>query len=132
MDALRRAYTTLDLPVGASPRDLRRQFRKLVRRWHPDRFGGDPQGQAEAAQRMRDINAAYELICSSGVGSVTAEPPPPVVSTEPRDRVTRPLDRSAIDGIVNSVGTESPVDVLLEFIGWAWPLFLALLINPPR
>ena len=134
MDPLRKAYATLDAPFGTPRRDLRRQFKKLVRRWHPDRFVGDPQGQAEAARRMREINAAYEVVCSSETSPDTSPPreAPPVVSTEPRDRVTRPLSRSAIDGIVQSVGTGSPIDVLLEFIGWSWPLFFALLINPPR
>jgi hypothetical protein len=83
---------------------------------------------------MREINAAYELLRHSSAprppsetleGSVAA----PV---EPRERVTRPFSRSAVDGIVWSIGTESPLDVLLGFLAWSWPLFLALLINPPR
>ena len=33
-----------------------------MRRWHPDRFQSNPVGQAEASQRLRDINLAYELV----------------------------------------------------------------------
>lgn len=60
MDPLRRAYAMLEVSPGASIREVRRQFKKLVRRWHPDRFPVDPQGRVEAARRMTEINAAYK------------------------------------------------------------------------
>lgn len=136
MDALRNAYATLGLAPGSSARDVRRQFKKLVKRWHPDRFGSDPQGQSEAAQRMREINAAYELIQSADRAPAASTAPtradPGVTHAEPRDRVSQTLGRSAVEGIVRSIGTESPVDVVFAFLAWSWPLFLALLINPPR
>src|SRR5258707_399327 len=134
MESLRRAYATLDLLVSASPRDVRRQFKRLVRRWHPDRFARDPQGQAEAAARMREINAAYELLRDSYAPQPPSETPEGSMAAPvaPRERITRPLSRAAVDGIVRSIGTESPLGVLLGFLAWSWPLFLALLINPPR
>ncbi len=133
MDAVRNAYATLELSPGASAREVRRQFKKLVRRWHPDRFAKDPAGQAEAAGRMRAINAAYRLL-QGARGAPTAAPAPPahattVTGTESREPVTRPLGRSAIDGIVRSMGTASPVDTIFDFLAWSWPLFVALAIT---
>jgi hypothetical protein len=134
MDALRGAYATLELGPGASARDVRRQFKRLARRWHPDRFARDPQGQAEAAARMRQINAAYELIQSADSPAVSPVPELGDVSkapNEPRETVTTPLSRDAIDGIVRSIGTEGNFDVLARFMFWSWPLILALFIDPP-
>ena len=37
----RRALRTLDLPVDADRRQLRQRYSELVRRYHPDRNGGD-------------------------------------------------------------------------------------------
>ena len=58
---LARAYATLGLPPVCSHRDAVRQYKALVKRWHPDQYATDPQGQAEAAQRMREINAAFAV-----------------------------------------------------------------------
>jgi hypothetical protein len=133
MDTLRNAYATLELSPGASAREVRRQFKKLVRRWHPDRFAEDPVGQAEAAGRMSAINAAYRLI-QGARAAPTAPPGPPahaptVEASEPREPVTRPLGRGAIDGIVRSMGTASPVDTILGVLAWSWPLFVAVAIT---
>jgi DnaJ domain len=133
MDPLLRAYAALELSPGASMREVRRQFKMLVRRWHPDRFAEDPQGQVEAAHRMREINGAYRLICDAGMPPAGPPPEssggPTVAQPEPHEPITSHLSRSAIDGIVRSMGTESPIDVLLTFLAWSWPLFLALFIT---
>jgi hypothetical protein len=85
---------------------------------------------------MREINAAYQLIRAASAlpRTVPASPAaePEVAVAAPRDPFTTRLRRNAIEGIVRSIGTESPVDVLLDFLAWSWPLFLALLISPPR
>src|SRR3954468_11954940 len=59
---LARAYATLGLSPGCSQREAARQYKRLARRWHPDQYANDPQGQAEAAQRMREINRAFALL----------------------------------------------------------------------
>ena len=61
-DVLARAYATLQLPYGCSRRDAARQYKRLAKRWHPDQYAYDPQGQAEAAQRMREINRAFAVV----------------------------------------------------------------------
>jgi hypothetical protein len=135
-DEIRQAYATLGLDPRAAPREVRRQFKRLVRQWHPDRYTQDPQGQAEAARRMRQINEAYQLVCAASVTPVVHAPSSPaeptVEPTPPRERVARRLGRSAIDGIVRSIGTESPLDAVFDFFAWSWPLFVAFLISEPR
>jgi DnaJ-like protein len=61
-DAIRSAYATLGVDPYAPLWRIRRQYKALVRKWHPDRFAGDPQGVAEATIRMRAINEAFDTI----------------------------------------------------------------------
>ena len=53
---LRHAYAVLGLTPPITERDLKRRHRELVARWRPDRFQSDPEGQAEAAIMLRNIN----------------------------------------------------------------------------
>ena len=48
-------YALLGVAPGASERELARAYRRLAKRWHPDRAGED------AARRMAEINQAYEI-----------------------------------------------------------------------
>jgi DnaJ domain len=67
-DRLRSAYATLGLPNNAPRSAVRRQYRLLVKRWHPDRFNGDPDGIREATLRLRAINQAHDTIQNSWDG----------------------------------------------------------------
>src|SRR5262245_51656285 len=111
MDALARAYATLELPPQASAPEVKKRFRLLVKRWHPDQWSGDAQGQAEAAVRMREINDAYRRITAHLAGAGHAEEPPADAPhhAAPGHR----LSREEIDRIVASLGTDGPMDWLL-------------------
>jgi hypothetical protein len=61
----RHAYAVLGLTPPVTEDELRHRYKELVKRWHPDRFQYDPQGQAEASVRLRTINAAYEAVIES-------------------------------------------------------------------
>jgi len=80
-DELRSAYAALGLEPGASLATVKRQFKTLVRKWHPDRFVGDPQGVVEANHRLRVINQSYNAILASdfqsAVPQVRRDPPAP-------------------------------------------------------
>ena len=52
------AYKVLDIPVTASREEIRAAYRKLARRWHPDRFMAGPE-RDWANEKMARINAAY-------------------------------------------------------------------------
>jgi len=49
---------TLGLGASASPEEVAGAYRRLAKRWHPDRAGEG----LEAARRMAEINAAYALL----------------------------------------------------------------------
>ncbi|MDF5710897.1 MAG: DnaJ domain-containing protein [Nostoc sp. S4] len=57
------AYEILGLEPGASPTQLKRAYRKLVKIWHPDRFFEQKQKQ-EAEEKIKKINAAYNQLKS--------------------------------------------------------------------
>jgi hypothetical protein len=52
-------FASLDLPPGATPEEIAAAYRRLAKRWHPDRGGG-----AAAAARMAEINVAYDVLRS--------------------------------------------------------------------
>ena len=51
-------YQVLDVERGAGPEELKRAFRRLARRFHPDQNPCDP----EAAQQFREVVEAYGLL----------------------------------------------------------------------
>ena len=51
-------YRVLGLEPGASDEEVKRAYRALAKKYHPDVNPGD----AQAAARMNEINAAYDAI----------------------------------------------------------------------
>ncbi|MFN6537367.1 MAG: DnaJ domain-containing protein [Nostoc sp. EkiNYC01] len=69
------AYEILELEPGASPAQVKRAYRKLVKVWHPDRFFNQEEKQ-EAEEKIKKINAAYNQLKSefSSESPATANP----------------------------------------------------------
>jgi hypothetical protein len=55
-------YAVLGVSADAPPEEVTAAYRRLAKRWHPDR-NADAREQAE--RRMAEINAAYELLRSA-------------------------------------------------------------------
>jgi hypothetical protein len=72
-------FAALELPPGASQQEIGAAYRRLAKRWHPDRGGG-----AAAAARMAEINVAYDVLRA---GAWQRETPP---AEESVSRVARP------------------------------------------
>ncbi len=56
------AYCLLGIPESASPLTIKRVYRRLVKRWHPDRYPAGTEEQAEATQMTEAINLSYSSI----------------------------------------------------------------------
>jgi len=53
-------YEILETEKGAGGEEIKRSFRKLAMRWHPDRNAGNPDAEA----RFREVVQAYEALRS--------------------------------------------------------------------
>jgi curved DNA-binding protein len=53
-------YETLGVPRSAGEEDIKRAYRKLALKWHPDRHKADTRQQAE--DRFKRISEAYEVL----------------------------------------------------------------------
>src|SRR5438105_11204585 len=51
-------YKVLNVPRGASADDIKKAFRKLARKHHPDVNPGDKKSEA----KFKEINEAYEVL----------------------------------------------------------------------
>jgi hypothetical protein len=58
----RKALAELELTAAADLKEIKTRYKQLVKRWHPDVNGGDPQ----ATERFKAIAQAYSYLVSSG------------------------------------------------------------------
>lgn len=59
---IKQCYAILVVDAGASLAEVKVAYRDLAQVWHPDRFQNSPRLQAKAADQMKQINAAYEVL----------------------------------------------------------------------
>ncbi len=64
-------YAILGISATAGEREVAAAYRELAKRWHPDQGGGE-----EAARRMAEINAAFDLL-RAGAAHQAKPPRPP-------------------------------------------------------
>ena len=57
-------FNILELPPEASLEEVRQAYKDLVNVWHPDRFVHIPRLKERAEKKLREINAAYEVLRS--------------------------------------------------------------------
>ena len=55
-------YDVLGLSPGASPEEIKRSYRTLLHRWHPDLFKARSLMQTTAADITKELNEAYEFL----------------------------------------------------------------------
>jgi len=51
-------YATLDVPHTATLEEIKKAYRKLALKWHPDKNGGS----LDAAEMFRKVKAAYDCL----------------------------------------------------------------------
>lgn len=55
----REYYQTLEVEPGASFEEIRKSYKTLMKKYHPDRFPNDPKRQKTAVELTQKINVAY-------------------------------------------------------------------------
>ena len=59
---LKRAYQILDVPLSAPSHSIKQAYRRLVKRWHPDRYATESAAHADSDWMTKLINDAYSKI----------------------------------------------------------------------
>ncbi len=54
-------YEVLGVSPGADEETVKKAYRALVKKYHPDRYANSPM-QETAAEKMKEINQAYDMI----------------------------------------------------------------------
>lgn len=52
-------YKTLGVEKNATPEEIKKAYRKMALKWHPDR---NPKNKEEAENRFKDIGEAYSIL----------------------------------------------------------------------
>jgi DnaJ-domain-containing protein 1 len=60
--AVRKAYAALEVPPGSDFETVRKAYRRLMRKYHPDLHGGSPEAQRAATDLTQRLTEAYKLI----------------------------------------------------------------------
>jgi len=61
-ESLRTDYANLEVPFGADMEEVKRSYKSLVLRYHPDRFAANPEKQKVALEITKKINQSFERI----------------------------------------------------------------------
>ena len=62
IERLKKAYRVLNVPEAASALAIKASYRKLIKRWHPDKPATSAATQDESVMMTKLINEAYALI----------------------------------------------------------------------
>ena len=61
-ESLRQDYANLEVPFGADIEEVRKAYRTLILRYHPDKHGGNTESQSVALEITKKINESFERI----------------------------------------------------------------------
>jgi DnaJ-domain-containing protein 1 len=61
-DDIRRAYASLEVPPGSDFETVRKAYRTLMRKYHPDRHAQTPEKQKAATEVAQKLTQAYKLL----------------------------------------------------------------------
>lgn len=69
---MRNPYEVLEINEGASEEEIKKAYRELVKKYHPDQYQNNPLSQL-AEDKLREINEAYDYLMKNG-SSKRSEP----------------------------------------------------------
>lgn len=58
-------YKTLGINKNATPKEIKKAYRKLAKMWHPDRHSNNDQDKRKATKKFKDIVEAHEVLSNS-------------------------------------------------------------------
>ena len=61
-ESLRQDYANLEVPFGSDIDTVRRSYKALMLKYHPDKHGGNPREQKIALEITKKINESFERI----------------------------------------------------------------------
>jgi DnaJ-domain-containing protein 1 len=61
-DALRKAYAALEVPAGSDFETVKKSYRRLMRKYHPDLHGGAPEKSRAATDLTQRLTQAYKTL----------------------------------------------------------------------
>ena len=94
-------YKILGVEKTAQPDEIKKAYRKLALKWHPDKNSGSDEDKAKAEKMFKDIGEAY---------AVLSDP-------QKRDRYDNGYDLEDIDGGGFSGGGIDPTQIFQMFFG---------------
>ena len=59
---MRRAYAALEVPLGSNFETVRKSYRTLMRKYHPDHHSGSPEKQKTATELTQKLTDAYRVL----------------------------------------------------------------------
>jgi len=64
---LKNPYEVLGVREGASEEEIKKAYRELVKKYHPDQYRDNPLSKL-AEEKLREINEAYDYLMKNGSG----------------------------------------------------------------
>jgi DnaJ-domain-containing protein 1 len=61
-ESLRQDYANLEVPFGADIETVKKSYKTLMMRYHPDKHAGNPEKQRVALEITKKINESFERI----------------------------------------------------------------------
>ena len=59
---MRDPYQVLGVDRNATDEEIKKAYRTLARKYHPDNFAGDASAAASSEEKMKEINEAYDTV----------------------------------------------------------------------
>jgi hypothetical protein len=110
-------YAILGVSAMAGPQEIAAAYREQAKRWHPDRGGGE-----EAARRMAEINAAYDLLRAAAAHQDAPPPRRPPRRRTPRGAwLPEAIRRALGPELLDALSEHEAVRLVTPVSTWASP-----------